>query len=253
VTLSPFLIAKYEVTEAQWTRIMGKNPSHLKGEDHPVESVTWFDCQAFSAASGLALPSEAQWEYACRAGTSERYGGTGKLEDMGWSASKDAPAHQPVGRKKANGFGLHDMHGNVSEWVEDIKDKVFYSRPEAAGPDPVCKMRPADQLLPGEVDGGEAPCVARGGGTHHALFCRSAVRTAYYPSDGSADLGLRPVFNLRQDAPHAASVTDRRRPRLHFPRHPCSVHSAGSNPGAGAHSGKGSAGGGPPRNRWLRR
>jgi len=190
VTVSPFLIAKYEVSQTQWANVMGTNPSHVKGEDHPVEWVTWDECLDFCRRTGLSLPTEAQWEYACRAGTSGPYGGSGLLEEMGWGGKTAAKGgHRPVGQKKANGFGLHDMHGNVSEWVEDVMDEAFYSRPEALGLDPVCTT-----TSPERPDCGR---VARGGGTHHALFCRSAVRVSYQTDTRSADLGFRPAFNLR--------------------------------------------------------
>ncbi len=84
VELSSFLIGKYEVTQAEWARVMGSNPSRYKGEDLPVDTVSWDNCQEFCGITGLRLPTEAQWEYACRAGTEGPYSGTGKAEDMGW-------------------------------------------------------------------------------------------------------------------------------------------------------------------------
>ena len=120
VTLSPFLIAKYEVSQAEWTRVMKENPSTFLGDDLPVENVSQEECRKFCVATGLALPPEAQWEYACRAGTSGPYGGTGAPDAMGWYGKNSGRVTHPVGEKRANDFGLYDMHGNVLEWCEDV-------------------------------------------------------------------------------------------------------------------------------------
>jgi formylglycine-generating enzyme required for sulfatase activity len=149
VTLSPFLVGKFEVTQSQWERIMGTNPSDSKGADLPVETVFWEDCQEFCKRAGLKLPSEAQWEYACRAGTPGPYGGTGKLEDMGWCPENSGDKTHPVGQKQPNRFGLHDMHWNVWERCEDVFDDSFYARPEAAGLDPVCTSGSDNRVLRG--------------------------------------------------------------------------------------------------------
>jgi formylglycine-generating enzyme required for sulfatase activity len=201
VTLSPFLIGKFEITQAQWRTVMGQDPAHHKGQDHPVENVSWFDCKEFCARSGLALLTEAQWEYACRAGTMGPYGGTGKMEEMGWCASDSVQDHQPVGGKNANHFGLHDMHGNVAEWVEDAMDEVFYSRAEATFLDPVCTSEPLDQRVirsPETDDRAHSTRIARGGAAYYSpLECRSAVREPRVPNRKSEGLGCRVAFSLR--------------------------------------------------------
>lgn len=124
-----YYIGKYEVTQEQWRAIMGTNPSHFKGRNRPVEQVSWNDCKAFCRAARkktgcpLRLPSEAEWEYACRAGTSCAYcfgDDLAGLRQYAWY-SDDAENHShEVGGKLPNAFGLYDMHGNVYEWCEDI-------------------------------------------------------------------------------------------------------------------------------------
>ena len=167
-----FLMGKYEVTQAQWEAVMGENPSKFKGADHPVENVSWYDCQAFleklnahpaARASGLVfrLPSEEEWETACRAGSTNAYcrladgteiteatlGRVAWYDDNAWTRprwlarflafaerlvdrvrevdwSETTRSHKLVGRKEPNAWGLHDMHGNVWEWTETA-DGVF--------------------------------------------------------------------------------------------------------------------------------
>jgi formylglycine-generating enzyme required for sulfatase activity len=164
VTLSPFLIAKFEVTQDECKRVMGRNPSDSKGPDLPVERVSWDDCQEFCRKAGLKLPTEAQWEYARRGATRTPYGGTGKLEDMGWFHRDGGDKTHPMGEKQANGFGLCDMHGKAQEWCEDVYIKSFYSMPEAPGPDPVCTAGSALRVLrpgPFYVAHGSDRCASR--------------------------------------------------------------------------------------------
>lgn len=140
VTLTKgFWMAKYPVTQAQWQSVMRSNPvvqrridigadwSGWVGETMPVHCVSWEDCQAFCRKTRLRLPTEAEWEYACRAGSTGPYAGTGQLEDMGWFDYGQMwrggvfwPGQlPPVGLKQPNAWGLYDMHGNVHEWCED--------------------------------------------------------------------------------------------------------------------------------------
>ncbi len=122
------------VTQALWQAVMGKNPSHFKGADHPVEGVSWQDCVQFMKklnreVSGLdlQLPSEAQWEYACRAGTTAAtYAGDlenetepAVLKEIAWYGKNSGSKTHPVAKKKANSWGLYDMLGNVHEWCAD--------------------------------------------------------------------------------------------------------------------------------------
>ena len=184
VALSPFLIAKHEVTQDDWRKVMDTDPSRLKGGDLPVQGVTWEECQDFCSRTGLEMPTEAQWEYACRAGTAGPFAGTVLLNEVGWYREQSGMKVHPIGQKRPNGFGLHDMHGNVGEWCEDIHDAHFYSTPEAAGPDPVCRSGPANQA--------SGMRVVRGGSwTDEEEHCRAAARYTVGPR--ADDVGFRPA------------------------------------------------------------
>ena len=130
VTLTkPFYLGKFEVTQEQWQSIMHTNPSNWKGTNLPAERISWDDCQIFAAKLGekvpgyrFSLPTEAQWEYACRAGTTTEYscGDTDtNLLDFAWFVPAANRTTHPVGEKKPNPWGLHDIHGNVWEWCQD--------------------------------------------------------------------------------------------------------------------------------------
>ncbi len=127
VCVKGFWMGKYEVTQAQFQQVMGKNPSHFPGLNNPVEMVSWDDAAGFSekmgniAAVKVRLPSEAEWEYACRAGrVQERYcGGNDNENRLAWSKTNSNRQTHPVGSLVANDWGLHDMSGSVWEWVQD--------------------------------------------------------------------------------------------------------------------------------------
>ena len=125
----PFYIGIYPVTQKEWQKVMGSNPSYFKGDDLPVEQVSWHDCQEFIGALNkkeggwkYRLPTEAEWEYACRAGSTTRfcYGDDdSRLGEYAWYDANSNKKTHPVGIKRPNAWGLHDMHGNLWEWCED--------------------------------------------------------------------------------------------------------------------------------------
>ena len=180
VTLTKgFWMARTPVTQKQWKSVMGNNPSEFKGDDLPVECVSWNDCQEFckKAGLGLRLPTEAEWEYACRAGSTGPYAGTGELEDMGWYDYNSGYETHPVGRKSPNAWGFCDMHGNVCEWCTDWYQDDLGS---AAVTDPT-----------GPATGGNR--VLRGGSwCNSARICRSAFRFSGDPALRSSSSGFRP-------------------------------------------------------------
>jgi formylglycine-generating enzyme required for sulfatase activity len=147
----PFYLAKYELTQAAYQRVAGKNPSRYQGDANPVEKVTWSDCVSFcqklSQATGveIRLPTEAEWEYACRAGTrtSFSYGDIAyhlenaafwQLGEYAWYGDNSGQQPHPVGRKKPNPWGLYDMHGNVREWCADWFAENYYQSAPVADP-----------------------------------------------------------------------------------------------------------------------
>lgn len=179
VTLSRgFWMARTEVTQKQWTSVMEDNPSCHQGEDLPVENVGWDECVAFCRKAGLQLPTEAEWEYACRAGSDAAYAGTGSLDDMGWHDGNAGSMTHPVGEKNPNAWGFFDMHGNVSEWCADW----YGAYPDGPAEDPEGAESGDYRVLRGGNCGFDAPS------------CRSAARDGDFPGSGSWGIGFRPVF-----------------------------------------------------------
>jgi formylglycine-generating enzyme required for sulfatase activity len=179
-----FFLAKTQITQAQWRSVMGNNPSHFtkNGDEGPTEGVSWLDvCGCEGENEGFLerinrltttdgrfhLPTEAQWEYACRAGTTGPY--YSNLDDVAWYRNNSAGATHPVGQKQPNNWGLHDMLGNVWEWCSDWYEE--YSTEGVAN----C----ADPLL-------EPYRVYRGGGCNNSSFnCRAATRNNYIPTNNN--------------------------------------------------------------------
>ena len=129
----PFYMGKYEATQAQWQRVMGYNPSNIPQSDRlPVGRVTWYDCQEFvrKAGDGFRLPTEAEWEYACRAGSTGKYcfgNDDARLGEYAWYGANSGDTEHPVGEKRPNVFGLYDMHGNVWEWCQSAYKSYPYN------------------------------------------------------------------------------------------------------------------------------
>ncbi|MBF0459879.1 MAG: SUMF1/EgtB/PvdO family nonheme iron enzyme [Magnetococcales bacterium] len=142
VQLDGFWLGKFPVRQGEWQKIMGSNPSYFKkGDDYPVEQVSWEDGQQFikklndRGEGKYRLPTEAEWEYACRSGgRKERYAGGDDIDRVAWYASNSGGLTHPVGQKRPNGLGLYDMSGNVWEWVADWYDEHYYGRSPQANP-----------------------------------------------------------------------------------------------------------------------
>jgi formylglycine-generating enzyme required for sulfatase activity len=140
VNIAPFLMGKYPVTQAQYEVVMGSNPSHFKGKDRPVETVSWHEakefCKRLSEKTGrkYRLPSEAEWEYACRAGTTTpfHFGETITTDLANYDGDEEGVYRRettPVGSFPPNAFGLYDLHGNVCEWCEDVWHENYEGAP----------------------------------------------------------------------------------------------------------------------------
>ena len=186
----PFYIGKHEVTQEQWEAAMDGNPSYFKGKTNPVERVSWTDCQGFlkklkPKLTGLSpgLPTEAEWEYACRAGSTTAYcfGDNDKdLGDYAWYNPNSNNRTHPVGKKKPNAWGLYDMHGNLSEWCRDWYDKAYYA--ESPKEDPAGLATGSGRVLRG------------GSWRRDAAYCRSASRYDYGPANQGDSSGFRVVL-----------------------------------------------------------
>ena len=190
VTLTnDYYMGKYEVTQALWQAVMGSNPSEYKGDNLPVETVSWNDCQKFiSKLNSLTgrmfrLPTEAEWEYAARGGKESRgyqYSGSSNISDVAWYDENSGSKTHPVGTKQANELGIYDMTGNVWEWCSD-----WYS-----------SYSSSSQTNPTGSDSGSAR-VARGGGVNrNASYCRLSVRFYYSPDFRLDILGLRLALSV---------------------------------------------------------
>ncbi len=184
-----FWMGKTEVTQKQWLAIMKENPSAFQDPERPVEQVSWKMIQVFlerlnKQMVGVAvfrLPSEAEWEYACRAGATGAY--AGKLNDLAWYSQTSTGSTQPVGRKLGNAWGFHDMHGNVYEWCEDRW--TDYPREDVAK-DPKGGTFGKNRLYRG------------GGWSSYAKDLRSATRAGDISGYFADNLGFRLVCTIRE-------------------------------------------------------
>ena len=187
VTLSSYMIGKTEVTQALWQAVMGSNPSYFRGDNLPVEQVSWDDCQKFitklNALTGknFRLPTEAEWEYAARGGNMSqgyKYSGSNKIDDVAWHANNSGLRSASVASKAPNELGIYDMSGNVWEWCSDWFDKYSSTA----------------QTNPTGPDSGENR-IGRGGSWGYDLTgCRVAKRDAAPPTTRSDNVGLRLAF-----------------------------------------------------------
>jgi formylglycine-generating enzyme required for sulfatase activity len=191
VQVPEFYMGHYQVTNEQYGKFLADNPKVAEPEfwsdrqfnqpRQPVVGVDWKEAQMYAQWAGLRLPAEAEWEYACRAGTTSRYHGGDSEKDLdrvGWYSDNSGMKLHPVGEKEANAFGLHDMHGNIDEWLEDNWHDNYEGAPDdgqAWIDDPLSAQR-----------------VVRGGSwILDAPLCRSAVRRSFGPSSRYRYLGFR--------------------------------------------------------------
>jgi formylglycine-generating enzyme required for sulfatase activity len=193
VTLSPFYLAVYEVTQAEWRQVMGNNPSHFQdcGPRCPVETVNWFEVELFlrrlnaRSQPGFRLPTEAEWEYACRAGGALPFGGSATLSAADANIHGEFPYNAPkgtfrgrptpVGRFGANPWGLFDMSGNVWEWTED-----WY-----------CPYTAEPQVNPIGRCGSPTHVIRGGSWAFDGNSARCGLRYTHRPEDRGYSLGVR--------------------------------------------------------------
>ena len=187
VTISnPYYIGKYEVTQAQYVALMGNNPSKFKGRNLPVDSVTWPEavefCKKLCEMTGYKyrLPTEAEWEYACRANTTTTFYWGDKIDtSFAWYKENSEGTTHPVGMKKSNPWGLYDICGNIEEWCCDWYSRTYESNEHLTDPQ--------------GPDSGELR-VRRGGCWYHPASClRSGNRFFYQPDERHAQIGFRVV------------------------------------------------------------
>jgi formylglycine-generating enzyme required for sulfatase activity len=203
VTLTKgFWIGKYEVTQEQWQQVMGTNPSHFKNQSNPVENVSWEDCQRFVqtlnsriSGGGFRLPTSAEWEYACRAGTSTSFHYGDDLDASMANFNGELPYGNgikgeyrgktlPVGSFRPNAWGLYDMHGNASEWCED--GYVEYTLDSVTDPT-------------GPSTGSSSRAIRGGGWNSSARECTSFQRT--WKAQGEPIIGASGLRLMRMIVP----------------------------------------------------
>ncbi len=205
VTLTKsYYLGVYEVTQDEYEKVMGNNPSKFRGEKNPIEMMSWIDAVSFckkvseipeekAAGREYRLPTEAEWEYACRAGstTSFSYGDTAEsLGEYAWfNENLEAMTH-PVGEKKPNRWGLYDMHGNVNEWCQDLHEASY---PKGPATDPQGPTIGSFHVL-------------RGGDWRSIpAYCTSTHRSTFVPTSGSPHNGFRVAMSLSAKQPETTS------------------------------------------------
>ncbi|MHC5059043.1 MAG: formylglycine-generating enzyme family protein [Planctomycetota bacterium] len=191
VVTKPFYLGKHEVTQAQYEQVVGANRSYLRGPDRPVERVSWGDATEFRrrlshrTGENFCLPSEAQWEYACRAGSRGEYcfgGDESRLGEYAWYGDNSGEKTHPVGMKRPNAWRIYDAHGNVWELCADRFDSRYYEN------------------SPSENPGGPAAgdCRVARGGSCVAVEgeCRSAARLSFDQKDRGGAMGFRVAASI---------------------------------------------------------
>jgi formylglycine-generating enzyme required for sulfatase activity len=187
VCVDDFYIGKYEVTQGQWRQVMGNNPTKDNsacGNNCPVDTVSWDDVMVFidklnrQSLKRYRLPTEAEWEYAARSGGKrEKYAGGDYIDSVAWYKSNSGGTSHPVGSKVANGLGIYDMSGNISEWCNDWSDDNFYAISPRNNPT-------------GPLSGSRH--VVRGGSyLFEPTFLRASLRARTYPDLRAKNLGFR--------------------------------------------------------------
>ena len=184
ITVSSFYMDKTEVTQAEYRKVMGKNPSSFSGcDDCPVETVSWHDANEYARKVGKRLPTEAEWEYAARGGNKSKgytYSGSNDLNAAGWYDNNSGSKTHPVAQKQPNELGLYDMSGNVWEWCSDWYSDSYY--------------RSSPKNDPQGPNSGEFR-VLRGGSWGSAAFCRVANRAGNTPVGRDGSCGFRLVLS----------------------------------------------------------
>ena len=190
----PFFIGKFAVTQSQWQSLMGTDPSEFKGADHPVETISHEEACTFvkrlneqESTRTYRLPTEAEWEYAARAGFQSTYCfGTdiSRLTEFAWFQANSGGTTHPVGQLAPNDWGLHDMHGNVHEWCADWYRRDYYA--ESSPQHPAGPPKGVARVLRG------------GDWSSEAWYCRCAIRSLSSPQRRSPRVGFRLVKDMTE-------------------------------------------------------
>ncbi len=191
VRLDDFFICKYQVTQRKWKEVMGSNPSKFKGDDLPVEQVSWNDVQKYigklnaNTDKKYRLPTEAEWEYVAQGGNQSKgykYSGSDNIQDVAWYNDNSESKTHPVGMQKPNELGIFDMSGNVWEWCNDWYDASYYKN--------------SPEHNPKGASSGSGRLLRGGSWYDYINNCRVSLRSGYYPDFNYINLGFRVVEDL---------------------------------------------------------
>lgn len=191
VCVDDLYMGKYEVTQQEYKRVMGKNPSAFHSDRSPVEQVSWHDTQVFIkrladlSKRQYRLPTEAEWEYAARSGgKAEKYAGGDDIDTLAWYDELEVKGTRPVGGKRPNGLGLYDMSGNVWEWCQDWYDKEYYSS--------------SPKRNPGGPSSGEYRVFRGGAWNSFPNLVRTMNRRHLPPNNRNFSIGFRVVLDIHE-------------------------------------------------------